>query len=570
MSFATGRPRIIAAAVVLTLACAGVVALTRDGDDRQAGPTPSPSATSTALGSPSPSVPAPTSLGALFVARPDAQTGPRGGRAVVAIAAEARTLDPFAVGGDTPAARDLAPLWLPGLWRMEPDGRRSPWLATTEPTLDSAGSRVTVTLRSDARWSDGSAITSADVAATWRYATGRPGPWRAAYDDVTAVETPSATSAVLVLRHPRSLTWARLFTAPTGVLPAARLAALKGKAYDLKVSGGPFVRTKTVAGLETVWRRTPNAWPGSDPQLDELVTRVVPDFTTATELLRARKLDAVAPYSSIDARRRLSAAGAETLVDDRSGRSLTVLTFDTASGPTADVRVRQAIARALDRSAFSVGLLRDGGSATHDVVPPGTVGAPKAFDRAVDVSAANRLLDAAGWRTRSGGRPRTKGGNELTLVLATASPSDLDDVVVRGLQVQLRPLGVQIDLAGADAPLADDLTRRGTADLAIVRWDADRVSDLPRLLLGAASAPEGSNVSRWKDPQAATLLGRLESQQDPSGALTSVLRRVADQVPVLPLYAVHPVSAGRGVLPAAPVSGYGGPFASADRWSRAA
>jgi peptide/nickel transport system substrate-binding protein len=567
-----GRRRLLAAAVVVTLAGAGAVALSRRDDS---GPDPAPSASASASSAPSASPsapPGPASLGSLFGERPDdARPGRRGGRAVVAVPAEATTLDPFAVGGDTPAARDLAPIWLPGLWRMDPTGTRSPWLAAGTPSVDAAGKRVSIALRPDAHWSDGSAITSADVAATWRYATGHDGPWRAAYDDVTAVETPSPARAVLVLRSARSLTWARLFTAPTGVLPASRLTALAGKPYDLKVTGGPFVRSGGTPGLETVWKRTPQAWPGSDPQLDELVTRVVPDFSTATALLKEGKVDTVAPYSSIDARRRLEAAGADEVVDEKAGGSITVLTFDTASGPTADPRVRQALARALDRRAFSDGLLRGGGLPAHDLVRAGAAGGGKHFADAPDLGAAKRLLDAAGWRTRSGGRPRAKGGQELTLVLATASPSDLDDVVVRGMQVQLRPLGVQIDLAGADAPLADRLARDGTADLAIARWDTDPViPDLTRRLLGAAAAPDGANVSRWRDPQAATLLGRVESLADPRTALTQLLQRVAAQLPVLPLYVVHAVSAGRGVRPGLPVSGYGGPFASADRWSRTA
>ncbi len=554
---------------------AGVIAVAtgRDNDrSPDASPSGSPSASAPSAPGATPTGPAGAvdpALLALYRDRPaDPSPAARGGRLVVAMAGEPVTLDPFAVGGDTPATRDLAPLWLPGLYRMGPGGVRTPWLAAGPPTVTADGRRVVVDLRPDATWSDGTAITSADVAATWRRASTAPGPWRTAYAALAGVETPSATRAVLVLRRP-GVQWARLFVAPTGVLPAAALRRLGAKAYDLKVTGGPFTLASRAAGNESVWRRTPRPWPGSDPKLDELRVQVVPDFATAASLLEAKRVDVVLPYDAINAAVRLRGAGAK-VVGDVQRRSVTTLTMRTHAGPLKDVRVRRALALALDRRAFAEGLVRDGGSAADGLRHAESADAPFARWK-VDVAAARRLLGEAGWKD-NGDRPRTKGNDELTLVLASPAPSDLYDTVARGMQVQLRRIGIQIDLAGADADKAAELARDGTADLALVRWDTDVVPDLDRLLSSAGAAPQGAGWPRWSDDAADRAFGDAAAAATlvaGDGALDRAGARAADQVPVLPMLRLDPViGTAPGVRASAPVSGYGGPLVDTDRWSR--
>ncbi|HVE62701.1 MAG TPA: ABC transporter substrate-binding protein [Mycobacteriales bacterium] len=575
-----GTALAITSVVLLIAGVAAVVAARRDDTSGRADSGASPTAGSTTPGAAGPSAGSTAASGpaavdvallSLYQPRPPAAPRGRGGRVVAAAAAEPVSLDPFAVGGDTPATRELTPLWLPGLYRMGPGGVRTPWLAAGPPMVTPDGRRVVIELRPDARWSDGTAITSADVAATWQRAATRPGPWRAAYAALAGVETPSPTRAVLVLRAP-GVQWARLFLAPTGVLPKARLAALGDRPYDLKVTGGPFVLAGRTPGLETTWRRTPAAWPGSDPHLDEVRVQVVPDFATAVALLEARKVDAVLPYDAINAEERVKRVPGVTTSADEQRRSVTVLTMRTTGGALKDVRVRRALALALDRPAFAEGLVRGGGTLADGVRVEERSAAPFVQARP-DLAAARRLLDAAGWKD-NGNRPRTKKGADLTLVLASPTPSDLYDVLARGLQVQLRKVGVQVDLAGADADKAAELARTAGADLAFTRWDTDVVSDLGRLLGSAGAAPAGAGWPRWSDPGADAALQQsaaaatLSSQDAPLDRLDA---RLASEAPLLPLLRLDPVTAAApGVLVERPVSGYGGPLVDVDRWARAA
>lgn len=569
------RARLAIAVTVVLLLVAGAAAVVLDRRDDT---SPSSAATASPTGAPtietsppSPGTSAPdVELLALYRARPvDVGRPARGGRIVAASAGEPVTLDPFAVGGDTPATRDLAPLWLPGLYRMGPGGVRTPWLAAGPPAVTPDGRRVLIDLRPDARWSDGTAITSADVAATWRRASSQPGPWRTSYAQIAGVETPTPARAVLVLRAP-GVAWARLFVAPTGVLPAAALQRLGTKPYDVSITGGPFVLAARTPGLETSWRRTPHPWPGSDPLLDELRVQVVPDFATSLALLEAKRVDAVLPYDSVNAAVRLRAVAGTKAVGEQERRSITTLTLRTTGGPLKDVRVRQALAQALDRSAFAEGLVRTDGSGANGLRTLEGGNAPFARWRP-DVAAARKLLAAAGWQD-NGDKPRTRDGKELTLVLASPAPSDLYDVLARGMQVQLRRIGVQIDLAGADADRAAELARTGVADLALTRWDTDVVPDLGRLLAASSAAPTGAGWPRWADAaadRAFRAVAAAPTLAAANGPLQQAGARAAEQVPVLPMLRLDAVTgAAAGVRVFAPVSGYGGPFVDADRWSR--
>ncbi|MCA1824904.1 MAG: ABC transporter substrate-binding protein [Mycobacteriales bacterium] len=512
------------------------------------------------------------SLSALYRPRTPAPAGlRRGGGAVVAVAAEAVVFDPFVLAGDTPATSELTPLWLPGLWRVGPRGVRTPWLAAGSPLVSRDGRRVSVDLRADAKWSDGSRITAADVAATWRYARRAGGSWRSAYDELSGVETPTPTRVVLVLRQP-SVSWMRLFVAPTGVLPARRIpAATASRGYVPSVAGGPFVLATRTAGLGSTWRRTPAPWPGSDPALDRLDVRVVPDFTTARDLLARGAVDAVAPADAPHAAARLAGPGVRTATDRSTGRT-TALVLRTDRGPLADVRVRRALALSFDRPAFSDVLLRDSGVVADDLVATGSPGYRSAFRRwRRDVARARQLLSDAGWRETTADRPRRKGGRDLALTVAAASPADLSDAVVRGLQLQARAVGVQLELAAADADVAYSLAREGGADLYYTRLDTDVDSDVGRRLATLA-APGGPNLSRWRDATATRLFAAVDRSRDlPSldAAIAAAMARVADQVPVLPLYSLYPVTVARGLAPQPPVAGYAGPFADIDRWFRA-
>jgi ABC-type transport system substrate-binding protein len=263
---------------------------------------------------------------------------PRGGSARVGVWAAP---DPTAPTLGGAAVRALV---LPQLFVARPDGRWSP--ALVEPRTDVTGGgsmSAAFRLRRGASWSDGSPITVEDL--------------RRSADErfVSAVE--AGEDGLITLRFASPLPgWRRLWSGADSISPPAD-----------GVWGGPFVVASTVAGLETVLRRN-DAWWGNGPFLDEVRLVLVPDPTTARQLLARAELDAVMPPAATARTRQLEAIP-EVEVErvERGGWSVAVL----ANPDTLAEDRRRALFATLDRAAFVSTLLAGEATLLQGFAPSG-------------------------------------------------------------------------------------------------------------------------------------------------------------------------------------------------------
>ncbi len=468
-------------------------------------------------------------------ASPARAPGTRGGEIVVAYPSEPSTLNPYLPGGDSPATRDLVRLLMPSLWRIGPDGKRERSLLTDEPVTAQTGGQFLagIHLREDAKWSDGTPITTADLRFTWSTLRNRRLPIvpRLAYEKISDVRIASARSATLVFPTPYA-GWQDLFSAGAGLLPEHLLrnapfnTALNG---GWPASGGPFVLKTWTRGLEMIFQRNPNAW-GDEPYLDRIRVQFVPDVDTALRLLRAGRVHVLGPYAAVDLARRGGLVPGASVTSD-FGSTWTALMLNVRTPVLTDARVRHALAYSIDRPALVEGLVRAEGKlldgfAAGTEIPDGT----EAATFRSDVREASRLLGAAGWR---GSGTRTKGGRELTFTVA-APPGELTDRVLRAMHAQARRTGFDLNAVTLDDDrLWRDWIRgsRFQAAMVVVR-DAPGGNLLERYATGSPH-----NVCKLADR---TLDGLLDAAighipLDPA-SLAGASRRLAQLLPLIPLY----------------------------------
>jgi peptide/nickel transport system substrate-binding protein len=122
------------------------------------------------------------------------------------------------------------------------------------------------------------------------------------------------------------------------------------------IGAGPFKLKEWRRGNQVIFERNPDYWRKPQPYLDEVVLRPMPDEQTRYASLKAGNLDIV---TNAAARDRVDAAAEKKFQILNPGSLATsFIQINMGSPDVSDVRVRQALALALDRVALNRALNR--------------------------------------------------------------------------------------------------------------------------------------------------------------------------------------------------------------------
>jgi peptide/nickel transport system substrate-binding protein len=358
-------------------------------------------------------------------------------------------------------------------------GRPVPALAAAVPTranggISRDGLTVTYHLRHGVRWHDGTPFTSADVAASFRAVMDPRSivQTRHGYDVVARVDTPDPHTIRFHLKRPFAPFVGTVFAesdAPYYVAPAHLLRGplAQSPLNGAPVGTGPFRAVRWARGDRLELAANASYWHGK-PALARIVIRFIGDENTQLVGLRSGDLDGVLGMSAN------AAANARGIAHVRiATASLNaywgVMMNNGAGHATADVRVRRALALAIDAASFRANV-------THGFYAPPIADLPPvlwAADRALhpirhDVAAARALLAAAGYGP----------AHPLALDLAILQASQTHRVEAVALQGELKTLGVDVRVHPYlpnvyDAPASQGgILPRGRYDIAFYGWYA--------------------------------------------------------------------------------------------------
>jgi peptide/nickel transport system substrate-binding protein len=253
-------------------------------------------------------------------------------------------------------------LYMSYLIENDDRGNAIPEIARELPTLANGGiSRdqrtITYHLRANVRWQDGLELTARDVVFSYRAIVNPRNnvSTRVGYAEVQQIRAVDDHTVVIRLRR-RFSPFVQYFFGPQGVgaiMPAHLLEGrpdLNRDAYnEHPVGSGPFRVVRWVHGDSITFVANPFYWRGK-PRIDRLVYRIIPDPNTRLEQLRTGEVDAyfdVDPQLLPQVRTIPGVRVALTPVAD-----LHVLRFNLRDPILRDVRVRQAIAMAIDRQTL--------------------------------------------------------------------------------------------------------------------------------------------------------------------------------------------------------------------------
>lgn len=276
------------------------------------------------------------------------------------------------------------------------DGTVEPFLAESFQVAPD-GQVYTFKLRQNVKFHNGDTLTSADVAANFeRVKTKIKGGWLVtAIKQVTKLETPDENTLVVTLSGP--------YSPFLNLLSELWILSPKSEGWDdtvkTPIGTGPFVFGSWQPKVKLVAPAFPGYWKSGLPKVEQIEFDLR-DGVDKSLALRAGDLHIIqVDREPAETLKKVGAAEIVALKDT----SWFSIAFNNRKPrkPFDDVRVRQALALAVDKAAFMNFVGGDKGVVTNQIVAPGNV----YFDKAVhdadpfkkaDLDKARKLLAEAG------------------------------------------------------------------------------------------------------------------------------------------------------------------------------
>lgn len=400
------------------------------------------------------------------------------------------------------------------------------------------GLKWTFTLQDGVKFSNGhvcdAAAAKAALDRTIKLAGGASYIW----DAVKSIQAPDATTLVFTLKY----------AAPLDLIASASYGAF---IYDTDATSGdltkwfeaghaagtgPYTVDSYNKGQEVELRLTqnPDYWRGWDgSHFQQVVFRVVPQETTAAQLLQGGQVDFVPALSPSLFASVKASPGIATSSQSSFENILAML--NTASGPLADEKVRRAVQEAIDYDGI-VTSQKGALVKANGVIPDGLLGFDSTLTPTYDPSAAQKLLTEAGYGP---------GGDHLTLTLTYASGTPQLETIVTLMKSNLAKVGVTLNAKAlawnAQWSIAKSADTAKRQDIFLFYWYPDYADPYSWFInLYRSANPPYFNLSYWDDPAVDQQIDGLQAltTTDPTAAAASyqdLQRTISDQAisPVL-------------------------------------
>jgi peptide/nickel transport system substrate-binding protein len=408
----------------------------------------------------------------------------------------------------------------------------------------------TCTLRSGLQWSDGTPLTSADVAFSYQFIIDHKIPqYRAYFKSNPTFETPDATTFIWKTDAPSFAfdmpPWA--YIVPEHVWSQYNkddLKTIKAVPNIPAVGSGPFQLTSWKRGQGWVMQANPHYW-GPKPTINKIDYTVYTNQEAMAQALKSGEIDiadGLTPglYKSIEHAPNIT--GQQVVSDWWLN-----LAFNFGGqGPNADplpalhdLVVRKAIEMAIDKQAIVdkvyQGFADPGDTIIREASAYWHLDIPASEEFQYDPTTANQMLDQAGYVDSNGNGIRNdpKTGDELRLRIPASQ--DTTGAVDAGQLIVgfLKKIGIGVDLMPVSDAKMNDFWAAGNFDAYIWYWSGD--PDPQYQLFVFTSAQCGAwEDGCWKDPTFDQLFEEQSSTMDRAARLKLVQQaqqEAYDQIP---------------------------------------
>jgi oligopeptide transport system substrate-binding protein len=292
------------------------------------------------------------------------------------------------------------------------------------------------------------------------------------------------------------------------------------------VSSGPFLLKEWAPDQKVVVVRNPLYWDAAHVKLDAIEFYPVVETATEERMFRTGQLDVTQqlPVSKIEVYRQEHPD--ELRVDPYLG--VYFYRCNVTRPPLNDVRVRRALALAIDREKLVQDVVKGGEEPAYAVSYPNDAGYTPAARLSGGVAEAQRLLAEAGY----------PGGKGLpTIELHYNTFKEHQDIAEAIQAMWLKNLGVRITLRNEDWKVYLDSQHTHNYQLSRSGWIADYLD--PHVFLEIWETGNGNNDTLWSNPEYDRLLHSALDADTEEGryAIYQKLDAIlVQECPVLPVY----------------------------------
>jgi len=427
------------------------------------------------------------------------------------------------------------------LFDLGVDGKSRPMLATEVPTqanggISPDGKTVTVKLKPDLKWSDGTPLTADDVAWTYNYyvdnAAVLPNMGLGAKGIKHTVAVDPTTVRIECAEPKADLFDTYLPILPKHIwenVPPAKAGSTYRNTPPL-VGSGPFLIQEWKPGSFMKLTRNPYYW-GPKPAVDEIVFSVYQNAETMVSDLQTGVLDAAQGILPAQFPGVKDLPGITAI--DYNYRNWDYLSFNCYTGPSTgnpvlrDEKFRSALNWALDREKLASVAFNGFATVGSTLMPPDNWTDPDYHwqppadqQYSFDLAKANRLLDEAGYKRGPDGLRQYK-GKPITLRFWTLTDNVQEQTAGKMMTGWFRQLGLKIDFEVIDTGALlsrvynfEGATYKPDFDMYIWYWDG--FSD-PGITLSAftTAAIGGNNEQGWSNPEFDKLAHQTATTLDP-------------------------------------------------------
>ena len=346
------------------------------------------------------------------------------------------------------------------LYTVTPNGKGvMPWLATGY-TESADHKTYTFTLRPGVKFSDGKAMTSADVKFSLEQTMAAASGWGYIDAAIKSVEDPTPSTVVVNLKYTWAPLLADLSLFANGIVPANYGGKTASQFYQAPIGTGPFKWDYWHKGQGLKLVKNTYYWQRGLPYLNSVTWTDVPSDNTRQLQIKGgqAQIDQFPSWSTVASLK----ATPGVSMDLFNSTETNYLAFNENVKPFQDVHVRRAISLAINREAIIKAVLFGNGKPANSLFPPQV----PYYDQATpgyqyDLTAAEAQM----------AQSSVPHGFTTTMLLPSGN-SDYATITTI-VQAELKPLGITLKVQTLDPNTSNANFQSEKYDMSLTLWTMD-------------------------------------------------------------------------------------------------